>query len=131
MTEAKKWADEEIEQLKKLYLVDKKSYKEIGEILGRKWNSVRSKVSDLGIQRKRVYQDEHICAVCGDTESSRYYRWNHEGELEGKMLCGKHYNEMLKMVKSLTLQCLSILNHKNGQKMKRKNWKNAMLKNCR
>ena len=36
------------------------------------------------------------CAVCGDKNSSKYYRWNKSGNYQGKTLCNKHYLQMIR-----------------------------------
>ena len=50
----------------------------------------------MSIDREREISFERVCAVCGDTEHSRYYVWHGDGELHNKTLCGKHYGQMLK-----------------------------------
>lgn len=41
-----------------------------------------------------ITEEEKVCCVCGDKEHKRYYRWIHDGEYKGGILCGKHYNQM-------------------------------------
>lgn len=36
------------------------------------------------------------CDICGDTESIKYYIWNRGGEYQGKELCNKHYNQLIR-----------------------------------
>ena len=45
--------------------------------------------------RDAITDNEKICYVCGDKNHKKYYRWNHDGEYKNKVLCGKHYNQML------------------------------------
>ena len=47
------------------------------------------------LDSKRVPM-EHKCFVCGDENNSEYYRWSHGGEYDGKILCGRHYRQLLK-----------------------------------
>ena len=48
------------------------------------------------IDPKRHYTNkDNKCFVCGDANHNQYYIWQSTGELEGKTLCGKHYNQML------------------------------------
>ena len=38
----------------------------------------------------------HKCDICGDTESCQYRRWNKEGKYKNKIVCSKHYMQLLK-----------------------------------
>lgn len=44
--------------------------------------------------KNREYGFDPICEICGDKNSVTYYKWNHGGELNGKVLCNKHYTQM-------------------------------------
>ena len=39
---------------------------------------------------------DKICFVCGDIDSYEYNRWTHGGEYNNKILCGRHYRQLLK-----------------------------------
>lgn len=50
----------------------------------------------LDAEKKEAESRPHVCDVCGDTSSKRYTIWHHGGEYDGKMLCQKHYAQMIK-----------------------------------
>lgn len=48
----------------------------------------------LPSEKERVFSKIRKCDICGDEEHDRYYIWKQQGEYEGKVLCGKHYNQL-------------------------------------
>lgn len=44
------------------------------------------------------------CCVCGITESSEFCMWIHGGEYDGKILCGRHYRQLLKHGKIIKVE---------------------------
>lgn len=39
---------------------------------------------------------ERICSYCGNDSANKYYRWHKDGEYKDKVLCSKHYNQLLR-----------------------------------
>ena len=62
--------------------------------LGRKYQKYQELLEHIDVVNKQ--RIVHKCDICGDTESSEYYRWNHEGEYAGMTLCGRHYKQLRK-----------------------------------
>ena len=61
--------------------------------LDRKFEKYQELLKLLEAKRKPI---EHKCCVCGDENSTEYNRWNHGGEYNGKVLCARHYRQLLK-----------------------------------
>ena len=48
----------------------------------------------LAVEKMKTFGIIRKCDICGDTHYDRYYVWQKDGEMHGKTLCGKHYNQM-------------------------------------
>lgn len=53
------------------------------------------KILSIKPTRYTIKPEDKVCCICNDNQHKTYYTWTHEGELYGKVLCGKHYNQML------------------------------------
>ena len=62
-----RWTNDEIENLKKLYLDERLPKDKIAEELNRSYKSVESKIQELGLHRDRIDKKiiKKICPVCG------------------------------------------------------------------
>lgn len=61
--------------------------------LQRKFNRYKELLYILDNKPKPM---EHKCYVCGDENSIEYDKWNHGGEYNNKILCARHYRQLLK-----------------------------------
>lgn len=60
---------------------------------------------------------DNRCAYCGTTNSNEFILWTHGGEYEGKILCGKHYQQLVKYGRIIPdkKDCCDICGSSNGR----------------
>ncbi len=51
------------------------------------------------LQKREEDRKREKCDYCGTTESPEFVKWNHEGSYKGMILCGKHYQQLLRFGK--------------------------------
>ena len=64
-------------------------------LCNRHYLQIKRHGAPTGKDRGIAGEKKDYCEVCNDKEHKTYYVWNRDGELYGKTLCGKHYNQML------------------------------------
>lgn len=45
--------------------------------------------------RNYIDEKDRVCCVCGDKNHKNYHIWDNEGEYKGKVVCGKHFNQLV------------------------------------
>ena len=67
-------------------------YKDATIYLQRKYDRYKDLVNLLDSKAIRINQ----CCICDTTESSEFNMWNHGGEYNGKIMCSRHYQQMIR-----------------------------------
>ena len=64
------------------------------QLCNRHYLQIKRHSEPLPLEKERQ-KNNHICDICGDIQSNRYTTWSHDGEYKGKVLCLKHYKQLL------------------------------------
>ena len=72
---------------------DKKFYKK-QQLCNKHYLQIKRHGKPLPIEKERK-KNNHICDICGDTYSNSYITWSHNDEYKNKVLCRKHYKQLL------------------------------------
>lgn len=76
-----------------------KNFHKKDKLCNRHWNQIKRNGKSLDsnmIIPEAQNRLTNCCEICGDTESIKYYFWKHGGQYQGKELCNKHYNQLLR-----------------------------------
>ena len=102
----KKWTEEELDLIINK-IEDGKSYEEIGNILNRSSNSVRSKLNKIGKKYSMFKQKEKsICLNCNETINNKDRKFCSKS-------CSATFNNSKRKKQNKCLNCNSIINIKN------------------
>lgn len=71
-----------------------KNFNKKSELCNRHYLQIKRHGKPLPLGKERQ-KNKHICDICGDSQSKRYITWSHDDEFKGKVLCGKHYHQLL------------------------------------